>query len=174
MLPSVKVPTAEGFPARSNTPLAGVQTKAALPVAVAGTGFRATPLVDLTGGPSVPTALAGWGPVVAKVETANVSGSHKARHLFGLLLRLLVDEAAAEGGAAAARDARPLAIASCGNAALGAAVVAALLAGQFALMARFLKSPRERAAWYNGTGTTLYVLGMLVAAFALRPLVGGA
>ncbi|MCJ2123341.1 chlorophyll synthase ChlG [Methylobacterium sp. J-077] len=55
-----------------------------------------------------------------------------------------------------------------------AAVVAALLAGQLALMARFLKSPRERAAWYNGTGTTLYVLGMLVAAFALRPLVGGA
>ncbi|AYO81505.1 chlorophyll synthase ChlG [Methylobacterium brachiatum] len=55
-----------------------------------------------------------------------------------------------------------------------AALVAALLAGQVALMARFLKSPRERAAWYNGTGTTLYVLGMLVAAFALRPLVGGA
>ena len=54
-----------------------------------------------------------------------------------------------------------------------AALVAALLAGQLALMVRFLKSPRERAAWYNGTGTTLYVLGMLVAAFALRPLVGG-
>ena len=55
-----------------------------------------------------------------------------------------------------------------------AALVAVLLAGQVALMARFLKSPRERAAWYNGTGTTLYVLGMLVAAFALRPRVGGA
>ena len=53
-------------------------------------------------------------------------------------------------------------------------LVAALLAGQIALMVRFLKAPRERAAWYNGTGTTLYVLGMLVAAFALRPLVGGA
>ncbi|MDP4003791.1 chlorophyll synthase ChlG [Methylobacterium sp. NEAU K] len=53
-----------------------------------------------------------------------------------------------------------------------AGVVALLLAGQFALMARFLRSPRERAAWYNGTGTTLYVLGMLVSAFALRPLVG--
>ena len=46
--------------------------------------------------------------------------------------------------------------------------------GSSALMVRFLESPRERAAWYNGTGTTLYVLGMLVAAFALRPLVGGA
>ena len=55
-----------------------------------------------------------------------------------------------------------------------AGVVAMLLAGQLALMARFLQSPRERAAWYNGTGTTLYVLGMLVAAFALRPLVQGA
>lgn len=50
--------------------------------------------------------------------------------------------------------------------------VGLLLAGQIALMARFLKDPRERAAWYNGTGTTLYVLGMLVSAFALRPLVG--
>src|SRR3954447_15248859 len=52
-----------------------------------------------------------------------------------------------------------------------AALVAALLAGQLVLMARFLENPRERAIWYNGTGTTLYVLGMLVAAFALRPLV---
>ncbi|APT30765.1 bacteriochlorophyll synthase 33 kDa chain [Methylobacterium phyllosphaerae] len=54
-----------------------------------------------------------------------------------------------------------------------AGLVAALLAGQAALMVRFLENPRERAIWYNGTGTTLYVLGMLVSAFALRPLVGG-
>ncbi len=88
--------------------------------AVAGTGFRATPLVDLTAG-------LGLGPVVAKVETANVSGSHKARHLFGLLLRLLIDEAAGgrAGAGGAPGDGRPLAIASCGNAALGAAMVAA-------------------------------------------------
>jgi chlorophyll synthase len=51
--------------------------------------------------------------------------------------------------------------------------VAALLLGQVALMSRLLAAPRARAAWYNGTGTTLYVLGMLVAAFALRPLVQG-
>lgn len=97
--------------------------------AVAGTGFRATPLVDLTatGGIGTPTALAGLGPVVAKVETANVSGSHKARHLFGLLLRLLIDEAGRGTGGAAGSDGdgRVLAIASCGNAALGAAMVAA-------------------------------------------------
>ncbi|MEH3116985.1 MAG: chlorophyll synthase ChlG [Methylorubrum populi] len=54
-----------------------------------------------------------------------------------------------------------------------AALVGALLAGQLVLMARFLKEPRARAAWYNGTGTTLYVLGMLASAFALRPLVQG-
>ncbi|BAU93946.1 bacteriochlorophyll/chlorophyll a synthase [Methylorubrum populi] len=54
-----------------------------------------------------------------------------------------------------------------------AALVGALLAGQLALMLHFLKAPRARAAWYNGTGTTLYVLGMLASAFALRPLVQG-
>ena len=52
-------------------------------------------------------------------------------------------------------------------------VFGVLLLGQFVLMRRLLAAPRERAAWYNGTGTTLYVLGMLVAAFALRPLVQG-
>ena len=62
--------------------------------------------------------LAGTGAparVFAKDETANVGGSHKARHLMGLLLHLGVD--AVDG------DAR-LAISSCGNAALGAATVA--------------------------------------------------
>jgi len=49
-----------------------------------------------------------------------------------------------------------------------AAAVAALLIGQFALMTRLLKDPRGQAAFYNATGTTLYVLGMLVSAFALR------
>lgn len=49
-----------------------------------------------------------------------------------------------------------------------AAVVATSLATQLALMVRLLRSPRELAPWYNGTGVTLYVLGMLVTAFALR------
>jgi chlorophyll synthase len=49
-----------------------------------------------------------------------------------------------------------------------AGVIAMLLAVQIALMARLLKSPRKKAVWYNATGTTLYVLGMLVSAFALR------
>jgi len=47
------------------------------------------------------------------------------------------------------------------------AIVVAMLAGQIVLMRRLLQSPRERAPWYNGTGVSLYVLGMLVTAFAL-------
>jgi chlorophyll synthase len=46
--------------------------------------------------------------------------------------------------------------------------VAALFLGQCALMTRLLRDPRGQAAFYNATGTTLYVLGMLVSAFALR------
>lgn len=51
----------------------------------------------------------------------------------------------------------------------GLAVIG-LLAAQLGLMRRLVASPRERAAWYNATGTTLYVAGMLVTAFALRGL----
>jgi chlorophyll synthase len=49
-----------------------------------------------------------------------------------------------------------------------AMVVGLLLAIQVMLMVRLLDSPRELAPWYNGTGITLYVAGMLVSAFALR------
>jgi len=55
-----------------------------------------------------------------KDETGNVSGSHKARHLMGIMLYLRVIEQLGLQPAAAP----PLAIASCGNAALAAAVVA--------------------------------------------------
>jgi threonine synthase len=88
--------------------------------AVDGHGFVATPffrsaeLSDALG-------FAAEGGVWVKNETGNVSGSHKARHLFGVLLWLEVAELAG----LADPDARPsLAIASCGNAALAAAVVA--------------------------------------------------
>ena len=56
---------------------------------------------------------------------------------------------------------------------LYAAAVAALLIAQFFLMAHFLKSPRERAPWYNGTGISCYVLGMLISAFALAAIGAG-
>jgi chlorophyll synthase len=49
-----------------------------------------------------------------------------------------------------------------------AAAVAALLAGQAALMVKLIAEPRRWAPIYNATGTTLYVLGMLVSAFALH------
>jgi chlorophyll synthase len=51
---------------------------------------------------------------------------------------------------------------------LHAAAVALLLIVQLVLMARLLRDPRGLAPWYNATGTSLYVVGMLVAAFALR------
>jgi chlorophyll synthase len=56
---------------------------------------------------------------------------------------------------------------------LHAAGVAVLLAVQVAMMWRFVAAPRERALWYSGLGVTLYVLGMLVAAFALRAVERG-
>ena len=52
-----------------------------------------------------------------------------------------------------------------------AAVIAVLLVVQVGLMLRFLRRPRDLAPWYNGTGTTLYVAGMMVTAFALSAMV---
>jgi len=55
-----------------------------------------------------------------------------------------------------------------------AAIIAIMLIVQFYCMAEMLKDPRGKAPWYNATGVSLYVLGMLVAALAIRPLAGGA
>ncbi|MBQ4359675.1 MAG: PLP-dependent lyase/thiolase [Proteobacteria bacterium] len=79
--------------------------------AIDGTGFVETPL-------TVEKDLAlrlGFDPMqklFVKDETHNVAGSHKARHLFGILLNLSNESLS-----------KPFAIASCGNAALAAAVV---------------------------------------------------
>ena len=54
-----------------------------------------------------------------------------------------------------------------------ALAVLALLVVQGGLMVRLLRAPRALAPWYNATGTTLYVIGMLVSAFALRPFMAG-
>ncbi|WP_457589931.1 chlorophyll synthase ChlG [Jiella marina] len=51
--------------------------------------------------------------------------------------------------------------------------VAILLATQIVLMRRFLADPRGKAPWYNATGTSLYVLGMMATAFALNGILGG-
>ncbi len=82
--------------------------------ATAGRGFEATPF---TPSPELAAAV-GLGPdteLWVKDETGNVSGSHKGRHLFGVAL--------AHRLAGRVGDA-PYAIASCGNAALAAAVLA--------------------------------------------------
>jgi len=51
-----------------------------------------------------------------------------------------------------------------------AALVGLSVACQLLLMQRLLADPAKQAPFYNATGTTLYVLGMLVAAFGLRGL----
>jgi chlorophyll/bacteriochlorophyll a synthase len=54
------------------------------------------------------------------------------------------------------------------NRSLYAGLVAAALVLQFVCMMRLLKDPKKYAPWYNATGVTLYVLGMLVSAIAIR------
>lgn len=51
-----------------------------------------------------------------------------------------------------------------------AGAVATLTLGQVLLMRRLLRAPRDRAPWYNATGTSLYVLGMAAAAVAIPML----
>jgi threonine synthase len=89
-------------------------------VEVDGVGFRVTPMTPQR---SLAQVQGLAGALWVKDETGNVSGSHKARHLMGVMLYLRVLEyaglPAGEGLAA-----RRLAIASCGNAALAAAVIA--------------------------------------------------
>ncbi len=112
---------------------------------VDGHGFRVTPFSPArTLAESIGITT---GELWVKDETGNVAGSHKARHLAGIMLHLLVDARRRSGGAPATEPAPatlsdsddtgstrvgvygaagrpPLAIASCGNAALAAAVVA--------------------------------------------------
>ncbi|WP_419918903.1 PLP-dependent lyase/thiolase [Candidatus Poriferisocius sp.] len=107
-----------------------VDTVSRLDAAVAGVdghGFEVTPCAEFSINYPV-TGSTGAGDtsrrITVKNETSNVSGTHKARHTFGLMLHLLVRER--RGGWGGKRSSRPrLAIASCGNAAVAAAVVAA-------------------------------------------------
>jgi chlorophyll synthase len=38
------------------------------------------------------------------------------------------------------------------------------------MMRRFVAEPVARALWFSGLGVALYVIGMLISAFALRGL----
>ncbi len=53
-----------------------------------------------------------------------------------------------------------------------AVAVGLALVIQCALMFRLMRDPRKYAPWYNATGTSLYVLGMLVSGFAIGAHVG--
>ena len=87
---------------------------------VDGRGFRKTPF-DRNDALSDALGFTAAGGVAVKDETGNVSGSHKARHLMATMIHLLIVE---QLGIAPVPERPRLAIASCGNAALGAATVA--------------------------------------------------
>lgn len=95
-----------------------------------GHGFLETPFT-LDQGLTEALDASGQLEIWVKNDTGNVSGSHKARHLFGIMVwleamrragRLPVEPGESAGAVAGSRP--RLAIASCGNAALAAAVVA--------------------------------------------------
>lgn len=84
-------------------------------------GFAVTPF-GRSGWLSESLGFSAQGGVWVKDETGNVAGSHKARHLMGLVVHLALME---QVGVTWLGTGDPvLAIASCGNAALAAAVVA--------------------------------------------------
>jgi threonine synthase len=78
--------------------------------AIDGHGFTITPF-DVSDAATDALGIRVW----AKDETGNVGGSHKARHLMGLAIHLEIEKVPVS---------RPLAIASCGNAALAASILA--------------------------------------------------
>ena len=109
-------------PAPRAGPTSGTSTSSRrLDAAVAAVDGARVPRDAVRAGPGARARGSAWAPATSwvKDETANVSGSHKARHLMGVMLDLLVAEELAPGSGAGR-----LAIASCGNAALAAAVVA--------------------------------------------------
>ena len=111
-------PAARGGCGRANAPLPRGR-------AATGPGSRrlAHPQVPLGEQPDLAQAIGFGGKLWVKNETGNVSGSHKARHLMGVMLYLRVI-AAARLSVGDGLAHRRLAIASCGNAALAAAVIA--------------------------------------------------
>ena len=85
---------------------------------IEGHGFVETPVVHAT---ALAVAAGLDIDLWIKAEPHNVGGSHKARHLMGAAIHMLIAEAMG------APKTERLAIASCGNAAMGAGVVAAAM-----------------------------------------------
>lgn len=90
---------------------------------VAGVGFRRTPLLRADELSDV-LQFSPNGGIWVKDETHNVAGSHKARHLFTELVYLLMAEHAGLVPWISPEQRPPLAIASCGNAAIAASTLA--------------------------------------------------
>ena len=92
---------------------------------VAGTGFRTTPFLRSDALSDALGFDAGvHGGVWVKDETGNVAGSQKARHLFTILLHLRAAEVLGVAPWRGAGNRPPLAISSCGNAAIAASTLA--------------------------------------------------
>jgi len=53
-----------------------------------------------------------------------------------------------------------------------ASIIVGLVLGQLLAMRRLVRDPAQFAPWYNGAGVSLYVLGMLIAAFGVRGMEG--
>lgn len=118
--------------------------------AVDGRGFRTTPL-ERSGVISDALGFSPAGGVFVKDETDNVAGSHKARHLMGVLLHIEVAERLGRGG----RASKPrLAVASCGNAALAAATLAAASGRELVVFVP-LDAPEEIVERLHSLGATV-------------------
>jgi chlorophyll synthase len=46
--------------------------------------------------------------------------------------------------------------------------IAALVMGQWWAMARLLRDPKQYAPWYNATGVSMFVSGMMICSIGLR------
>lgn len=91
---------------------------------VCGVGFHCTPLLradEL----SDHLGFSAEGGIWIKDETHHVAGSHKARHLMTEMIHLLMAEEARLVPWTSPAERPPLAIASCGNAAIAASTIAA-------------------------------------------------
>lgn len=91
---------------------------------VAGTGFVRTPLARADELSSV-LGFSDDGGIWIKDETHHVAGSQKARHLFTELIHLVMAERAGVAPWSTTAERPPLAISSCGNAAIAASTLAA-------------------------------------------------
>ena len=108
---------------------------------VAGTGFTKTPL-SRADGLSKALGFSDEGGIWIKDETHHVAGSQKARHLFTELIHLVMAERAGVAPWKSESERPPLAISSCGNAAIAASTLAAAVNWPILVFVPTFASPR--------------------------------